>query len=109
MSGLDVVPSRTGYLLVSNVLSTRASRGPRFGLRPVCCASIWYIGLPRTRGQTRATPQHEKILGSNQVPNSAGIVARLPVHAEVAHEEEQRRCISQAPVRIWLSASNWPG
>src|SRR5216683_1161855 len=52
MSGLDVVPSRTGYLLVSNVLSTRASRGPRFGLRPVCCASIWYVGLPRTRGGT---------------------------------------------------------
>ena len=24
------------------------------------------------RVQTRATPQHEKILGSNQVPNSAG-------------------------------------
>ncbi len=35
-----------------------------------------------------------------------GIVARLPVHAEIAHEEERQRCISQGPVRIWLSAPN---
>ena len=45
------------------------------------------------------------------LPNRwCGIVARLPVHAEVAHKVEQRRCISQAPVRVWLSAPrNMPG
>src|SRR5262249_13224062 len=29
-------------------------RGPAYGLRPVCCASIWYIGLPATAPATTA-------------------------------------------------------
>src|SRR5918912_114640 len=34
---------------VSNRRSTVAWRGPAYGLRPVCCASCWYIGLPAAR------------------------------------------------------------
>src|ERR671933_2470231 len=34
---------------VSKRRSTVAWRGPAYGLRPVCCASCWYIGLPAAR------------------------------------------------------------
>src|SRR5262249_38781784 len=33
---------------VSKLRKRFRRRGPAYGLRPVCCASIWYIGLPAT-------------------------------------------------------------
>src|SRR5438093_7443056 len=35
---------------VSKRRSTVAWRGPAYGLRPVCCGSCWYIGLPTAAG-----------------------------------------------------------
>src|SRR5438128_9687459 len=35
---------------VSKRRSTVAWRGPAYGLRPVCCGSCWYIGLPSAAG-----------------------------------------------------------
>src|SRR6266536_2165671 len=50
MSGCGVAPSLTWKLPVLNERMSFGSRGPRFGLRPVCWASIWYIGRPTWRG-----------------------------------------------------------
>src|SRR5215813_1046015 len=48
MSELGVVaePSLIWKLPVLKERITLGSRGPRLGLRPVCCASIWYMGRP---------------------------------------------------------------
>src|SRR5438067_2797641 len=46
MSGRGRAGSWVGKLPESKVRSRRARRGPAWGLRPVCCGSIWYIGRP---------------------------------------------------------------
>src|SRR5947209_19516479 len=38
---------RSGWFVL-NVRLTARRCGPVWGERPVCCASIWYIGLPTT-------------------------------------------------------------
>src|ERR671932_2123682 len=55
-SGRRMVESggRSSGVLVSNVRSSVGRRGPAYGLRPVCWASTWYIGLPSTVALGRA-------------------------------------------------------
>src|SRR5215467_512583 len=48
MSGIGSSVSCDLFEAVSKLRKRFRRRGTAYGLRPVCCASIWYIGLPAT-------------------------------------------------------------
>src|SRR2546430_65149 len=72
-------------LFRSKVRSSVAARGPGLGERPVCCASIWYIGRPwGARGGLTAAATLADGLGA--APGLAGTppMAGLGAEAGVA-------------------------
>src|SRR5436305_2999487 len=50
ISALPKRASGVGTTDVLKVLSSSGLRGPMYGLRPECAASIWYIGRPTRAG-----------------------------------------------------------
>src|ERR1051326_1300949 len=78
MSELPKTGSGTGTSEVLKVRSKLSWRGPLYGLRPVCCASTWYIGRPT-------------VTGDGAPVGAAQAETTIPVIASAAAQERKRR------------------
>src|SRR5689334_10953621 len=72
ISAVPKTGSGVGTTDVLNVRSSNGFRGPTYGLRPLCSASIWYIGRPT--GATIAGTEMLPFDARDNVPQAVAAV-----------------------------------